>query len=223
MSLGSHSLVIDGSSTMVLDTPVIAVSNPAMKATVTVSFGPQELTASEEGNGDMVVGTQTLSVGGPAITMDDHVLSDGPDGVVIDNLTTASWEQISEEEVRVTAADGKVLTAFEEPGHDGTVIVDGGVALSLGGPAATISGAVVSLGPEGLVVDSTVTEARSRAPITSSAYTKPIDQATDIKSNAGSTATINTTSGSMTIGVGGLGFVIVGSFYFFTTLFQHYC
>ncbi|KAL9077053.1 MAG: hypothetical protein Q9157_003501 [Trypethelium eluteriae] len=195
MSVGSNGLVIDGSSTVALATPLTADSGSGTKATAVVSLGSDVVTASEESNGDMVIGTQTLSVGGPALTIDGHVFSDGPNGVVIDGSRTASWAPfsgIAEEEVRVTGADGKVLTAVEESGHPGTVVMDGSITLSVGGPAITVDGEVVSLAPGGLVVNGSVTKAFSNAPITASATNTAANSATGAATRFGNAQATST-------------------------------
>ncbi|KAL9079311.1 MAG: hypothetical protein Q9157_001787 [Trypethelium eluteriae] len=159
LSFGSNGLVVDGSSTIPLSTPEAAYSRTMIKATAIII--PGSLTVFEENDGDMVVGAQTLSVGGPPLTINGHVLSDGSNRVVVDGSKTALWTPAQEvglkrKETLITAPDGKVFTVFETSGATDAVV--DGHTLNVGGADATIDGDVVSLASGGLVVNGSVTE-----------------------------------------------------------------
>ncbi|KAI9692820.1 MAG: hypothetical protein M1822_004814 [Bathelium mastoideum] len=221
VSLGSQGVVVDGRSTVAIDSSVAAGQGLQAKATAVIFLGSSRITAFEEGNGDVVIGTQTLSVGGSAVTIDGHTLSDAPGGIVVDNSRTVSWSEISgamgSEEARITAADGKILTAVEEPGHAGTIIIDGSITLSAGGPDATVDGEVISFASGALVVNGSVTETLSSIPTTTLANSQLVDKATSTASSARNTGTISAASTSTMLKVPDLAFGTLWFFYLFAS------
>ncbi|GME27547.1 hypothetical protein GTA08_BOTSDO02055 [Neofusicoccum parvum] len=144
ISLAAGGLIIAGSSTLVL--PTAAASAPAQGALITL--GGAAHTASEGANGAVVIDGTTLTPGGPAATISGTVVSAAADGLVVGGRTVA-YSGPAATEALVTAADGAVLTATRLA--DGTVRV-GGQVLSVGGPAVTVDGVVLSLGPQGVVM-----------------------------------------------------------------------
>ncbi|KAI9655959.1 MAG: hypothetical protein M1821_005020 [Bathelium mastoideum] len=221
VSLGSQGVVIDGRSTVAIGPSVAAGQDLQAKATAVISLGSSKITAFKEGNGDMIIGTRTLSVGGSAITVDGHTLSDARGGIVVDNSRTVSWSEIpgalGTEEARITAADGKVLTVVEEPGHASTIVVDGSITLSVGGQDATVDGEVISFASGALVVNGSVTETLSSMPTTTFANSQPVDKATSTASNARNTGTTSATSTSTVLKVPDWAFGILCFFYLFAS------
>jgi hypothetical protein len=113
--------------------------------------------------GTIAIGPTTLSVGGPATTIDAHVVSVEYNRIVADGTAvqlstilsdpTHSQDPVAEAEFD---ANGLSATALQIPGSPGIMIV-GSSTLSIGGPAVTIDGKLVSLNPGGVVVgDATI-------------------------------------------------------------------
>ena len=162
VSLGSNGVVV-GTSTIPFTRGV-----PASPEAV-FSLGNQLVTAVDS-SGHVVIGGTTLSAGGPALILSSETISVAPSGIgiVIDGSTEAfttptppptPGQAIPEVEAPFTLPDGQSLTAWEEAGHPGTVIIPNPtpgaspITLSVGGPATTINGQVISAGPSGVVVD----------------------------------------------------------------------
>ncbi|KAK4900588.1 hypothetical protein LTR27_002304 [Elasticomyces elasticus] len=166
---GSSYLVVDGSQTVPLSTPVLS-SGGAPKAVITLNG--QTYTASSA-SGSVVINGTTLHLGGPAATINGVVLSDAPDGIVVGGTQTVAFPAVSTSlgsEATVTLINGDVLTAIEPPGES-YIILDGTTLLP--GGTATIDGAVITNGPNGLVIagntvplTSIPTESASQAIIT---------------------------------------------------------
>ncbi|KAL9087763.1 MAG: hypothetical protein Q9165_006530 [Trypethelium subeluteriae] len=110
----------------------------------------------------------TLSAGGPAATISGQAISVGSSGLAVGGSTIpfsplptnpAAIGFTGPQEVAAPfTVGGQAYTAYEAPGQtQSAVIIDpNGVPLTLsnGGPAATISGQVISLNPSGLLLDS---------------------------------------------------------------------
>ncbi|KAK5674531.1 hypothetical protein LTS10_012727 [Elasticomyces elasticus] len=145
---GSSYVVVDGSQTVPLSTPSLS-SGRAPEAVIT--FNGQTYTASSA-SGHVVIDGTTLSLGGPAATINGVVLSDAPNGIVVGGTQTVSFPAVSTglgSEATVTLINGDVLTAIEPPG-EGYIILDGTTLLP--GGIETIDGTVVTNGPNGLVI-----------------------------------------------------------------------
>ncbi|OCL12304.1 hypothetical protein AOQ84DRAFT_227902 [Glonium stellatum] len=117
-----------------------------------VMLGNQVITAVDPA-GVVVIGSITISPGGPAATISGHVISAVSTGVVIDGTSKAfsNIGTLTENLGVVITLDGQVLTALDPSG----VITIGSTLISLGGPAATISGHTISALSSGVVVDGT--------------------------------------------------------------------
>ncbi|KAL9088565.1 MAG: hypothetical protein Q9165_006085, partial [Trypethelium subeluteriae] len=194
LSFGSNGLVVDGSSAIPLSTPIAVYPEAMTKATAVII--PSSLTAFDENDGDIVIGDQTLSVGGPPITMEGHVLSDGSDGIVVDGSKTALWMQTQElrsdgKETLITAPDGKVFTIFEA--SSATDVVVDGHTLVVGGSDATIDGDVIYLASGELVVNGSVTVDAVTA---TGVQDSPLSGATGSMLNAKSTEMSSPASGA---------------------------
>lgn len=129
--------------------------NPALtQASATgaiVVVGSQTLTAvPAAGSSDVVVvGGSTLSIGGPAVTINGQVVSAAPNGGVQVGSTIAAFSALP-----TAASSGAVITVGSQTLTaaqlaPGTVVVAPGTTLSVGGPPATINGQVVSAAPSG--------------------------------------------------------------------------
>ncbi|KAK3630072.1 hypothetical protein LTR56_002641 [Elasticomyces elasticus] len=126
----------------------------------TFAVNGQTYTAYENPSGDGVVLDGTTLSQGQVITIGSQVVSVGSEGLAIvdaGRTTTASFmttqlpsSGIVEVEALITAG-ATILTAFQIAGHSGSVGVDG-KTLSIGGPEITVSGEVISLASNGLVV-----------------------------------------------------------------------
>ncbi|KAK6388661.1 hypothetical protein LTR65_007334 [Meristemomyces frigidus] len=158
VSEGSTGIVVDGTSTIGFS----EASDPsagasATEAVFTINNNP--ITATELANGEAVIGSRTLSVGGPAVTIGSHVISEGSSGIVVDgtSLATFSLTVLSagpSETAAVFAIDGTLVTATELSNGDAVIQ---GQTLSVGGPAVTIDGEIVSQISSGLLVAGTST------------------------------------------------------------------
>jgi len=149
-------LVVDGTSTVSLDVPY------ASGAVFTMNG--QTYSAYEDG-GNLVLGSDTLSIGGPAITFDGHVFSAAPSGLVMDGTTMIPTSACSTDNVvqgleAVFTAGGHTFTAERVPQYS-NVIEIGSQSLTVGGPAQTIGGGLMSAGTSGIVVNGTSTAAYS--------------------------------------------------------------
>ena len=114
------------------------------------------ITASEVAAGTIVAAGQTLSVGGPTIEVEGRTMSAASNGLIFidgSHTSTSAFSEITAPprlEAILTMADGSVVTAFEEPGRNGVVVVDGHTLSP--GNVASIDGEILSDGPDGLVV-----------------------------------------------------------------------
>ncbi|TKA61511.1 hypothetical protein B0A55_11787 [Friedmanniomyces simplex] len=142
-------------------TSVHAPSSENDPSTETVVFRAncQQLTTSSDPaqKGVVVVGGNRLSVGGPAAIVHGAAVSLGPAGIVADGslIALAQPAASAAAQVAVVTIGGQTLTALPQPGSGTTSdLVLAGSTVSVGGPAATISGAIVSAGASGLVVGS---------------------------------------------------------------------
>jgi hypothetical protein len=105
-----------------------------------------------------VIGDQTITLGGPAVTISGgaNVASLGSSGVVIQapsgtiTIPVTSNTQVS---TNIAVVNGQSISVAPVIGQSLSETVVDGVSLSVGAPAATISGGyVVSLGSSGIVV-----------------------------------------------------------------------
>lgn len=140
VTLGSSHIVF-GSSTLLL---------PTESAHGILTAGGQTFTPFDPGS--VLVNGETLSVDGPPATASGTVLSLASSGLVVDSQTfafpTPAPELIPSASKIVTFAGG----AFTQLGNG--AIAFHGMTLVADGPAATISGTVISLTPSNLVVGS---------------------------------------------------------------------
>lgn len=140
VTLGSSHIIV-GSSTLLL---------PTESADGILTAGGQTFTPFRPGS--VLVNGDTLSVDGPPATASGTVLSLASSGLVVDSQTfafpTPAPELMPGANKIVTFAGG----TFTQIGNG--AVAFHGMTLEAGGPAATISGTVMSLAPSNLVVGS---------------------------------------------------------------------
>ena len=173
LSEGGPSVTIDGQRVSIRPQGVVigstteayAASGPHSELPqAAVTLGSQDYTALES-SGKVVLGSITLTNGGPAQTISGQIFSAAPSGIVVDGTTQSFSMQppvidgiTATSEASVTIA-GQLYTALGVSGHKGEIIIPGitrrrSLTLKVGGPAVTISGQIVSAASNGLVVGS---------------------------------------------------------------------
>ncbi|KAI9689322.1 MAG: hypothetical protein M1822_009973 [Bathelium mastoideum] len=177
ISPGDPATTIDGTRIsvaaggyMVIGTSVVAIptattqadaqnndaSEPGGRWTTFTGTNGALITASEIAGGTLIAAGQTLSIGGPAIEVDGRIVSAASNGLVFvdgSHTSTLAFPETTAPpslEAALTMADSDIITAFEEPGRSGVVVV-GEHTLSPG-DIATMDGETISDGPAGLVV-----------------------------------------------------------------------
>ena len=171
VSAGSSDVVIGGSTVYfsLATFPTITSNDGGMP----LLAGSGSAATKETGAGGTDVGFSdglTLSIGGPAISIAGHTISDGLNGIVVDGTTTATWSGVAVSgftEGAVFTLGSDVYTAFEETGStEKSLAVIGGTALSAEGSAVTVSGQTHTDEPDGVAVTeagSTILPTRSTA------------------------------------------------------------
>ncbi|KAK5727472.1 hypothetical protein LTR15_003368 [Elasticomyces elasticus] len=153
ISAASNGIVM-GSQTVTYSAS--AQASPADPAEAVVTLGGQTLTAIQGSSGSTnvveVAGT-TLSVGGSAATISGQVISAASNGIVVGSQTVAY--SAGGQSSAVFTASGSAFTAVE--GSDPGVVVVDGTTLSVGGPAQTVDGVVLSAASGGVVVGGSTT------------------------------------------------------------------
>ena len=131
-------------------------SEPRERGATFTSLNGNLVAASEVAASIIVAADQTLSIGGSAIEVDGETVSAISGGILFIDASHTSTLAFSETtapphpEALLTMADGSIVTAFEDPGSNEAVVVNGHT-LSLG-DVATIDGETPRDGPDGLVV-----------------------------------------------------------------------
>jgi len=138
LSYGTQGLTIDDST------------NAILTFTSAPSFTAAGQTFTSINNSQLVVQGSTLDKNGPAETIEGHVLSYGSQGLVVDGATIAvpTITSASSSFAAITAA-GQTFIPI-----DNSEVVDEGTTLSVGGPAMTVDGSLVSMASAGLVFGS---------------------------------------------------------------------
>lgn len=166
----SGTVVSDASTGVVVGSSTYALSliTPAPIVTGAIlTDGLATLTAVSEPNGVVVIDGTTLSPGGPAFEINSQLISDASSVLVVSGTETISFsiitnaaQQQQQSVDTVFTIGGLTYTASSVAGKNGVVVIDGST-LSIGGPAATISGQFVSEGSSGIVVGGRMTAAFS--------------------------------------------------------------
>ncbi|KAK3677508.1 hypothetical protein LTR78_002358 [Recurvomyces mirabilis] len=179
VSLESAGLVVGSSTTLKLS-PLPSAS--AIITGAAVTLGSTTLTASErvvEGadgqlTTEAVIAGTTLQLNGATSSVSGHILSLGAKGIVVDGSTAGLSALPAPTPATISGAlvtlGSSIQTASETvvTGSNGqltTLAVLDGTTLRSGGPPFTISGHVVSLGAQGIVVDGTQTDHISELPV----------------------------------------------------------
>lgn len=194
-------------------------SQPAASGAV-VSIGSGGASTLSLSNGNLVVGSQTITSGGSAATVNGKTYSVGSNGVVVGGSTYAvSALPSSTPSGAVITIGGSTYTASAT--GSSALVIDS-QTISAGGPAATVNSQVVSLGSSGVVVgSSTVAISALGSPsstisgaiftISGSAFTDianaPVTIGTTTLSVGGPAATVN----GEVISAASSGIVIAGS------------
>ncbi|KAI9686823.1 MAG: hypothetical protein M1820_010543 [Bogoriella megaspora] len=141
VSLGPSNLVVGGSTAALI--PPDVPTAPA----ATFALGNNEYIASS--GQPIVIAGSTLSAGGAPATISGHVVSVANSGLAVDgNVVPFSAPTPINAPHAIFTLDGQTYNA-----PSGSSVVLGSLTLSAGGPAATISGHVVSIAPSGVVLD----------------------------------------------------------------------
>lgn len=141
--------IVYGSSTVPL-APAVPTGGSVQATTLTV--GGHTYTAALQ-SGSLVIGSSTLQPGAPGITTNGATISAYSGGVIIGTSTVSyaaqSGQPAPKESVALTEGS-QTLTAVAQSG----VVVVGSATLSVGGPAATVSGQFVSAASGAVIVGS---------------------------------------------------------------------
>lgn len=154
-------LVVDGAATIALP------SSGGVVSAAVITIGSQTFTASAADPNNpsaIVIAGTTLVPGGQAATIEGAVISAGSAGLVIDGSQTIPLTGVIPPPTAAAAAASQAIltlgsstiTAILPPGTGNAMVIDG-TTLMAGESAATIAGAVVSVGDGGLVIDGSQT------------------------------------------------------------------
>jgi hypothetical protein len=193
-----------GAGGLVVSTPGAQAQTFAFQTPAPPVFAPfMSVITSGPGGQKVVLGSQTLSAGGPAMTNFGVVYSVGSSGLVVSTIghngpaSTYAFSSIlggAKLGVLTLTAGGHTITATPLLGAPpGSAIIIDGTTLRVGGPPATIAGTVLSLGPSGLVVGGTTTLAVSG---TRSSVSTTSSKETSSTKTTSSTKETSTTSAS---------------------------
>lgn len=164
--LDSHSVTVGGSAATINGVSVSAASGgvvvgsstipygsslPSSGAAAVFTLGSETLTAYTQGNGDMIIESTTLAVGGPAATIHGEVVSQASQGLIVGGSTFTYSTATADPQLATFTVGSKTLTASKEANGD---VVIGSTTLMAGGAAVTIDGEAVSQASGGLVVGS---------------------------------------------------------------------
>ncbi|GAB7356184.1 hypothetical protein MBLNU459_g6772t1 [Dothideomycetes sp. NU459] len=172
VSVGSDGLVVGGSthSFSSIETGGSDSSGAATSigAGAIVTIGSQTYTAISISNG-IIVGTQTLTVDGPAKTLGAGLVSAAPSGLLVSASGTSALLPVgaamgassvsggAKEKTETIDVDSTIYTVVADPADPGELIVDGIATLAVAGTGAIIDGHSLSLASSGLAVDGSTT------------------------------------------------------------------
>lgn len=131
-------------------------SPQSLDPSVAIPLDSQTIMAFDPPSAAVVIGSITISVGRPTATISEHVVSAASNSPVINgaSITFPSSDVVTEALGAVITLGSQVLAAMDSSG----IVTIGSITISPGGPAATISGHVISAATNGLVVDGTTTD-----------------------------------------------------------------
>ena len=140
---------------MITTAPKLAERDTQTSQIAVLLMGTRTYTIGEA-DGNILFGSNTLSPGAPAQTIDGQTVSLGTQGIVVDGSSTFS---ISGQNTMAAAPaiQGAVIPFANDTVTytAGAGLVVGGVTLTPGGPAAAASGTTIWLDASGLLVDGT--------------------------------------------------------------------
>lgn len=230
---GSPSEAASTSAQQVLvagDVTITAVSIPGATTVIMVHGVPITAPGATK---SVMVQDSTISVGGPAVVVNGAIVSMGTQGLVAIQGSTASsarsqsatkqptaivFTPIASTDIsisgttstpaqQVLAANDVTITAVSIAGATNAIMVDDST-VSIGGPAVTVDGAIVSLGTEGLVAIPTSASSSSQVQST----TTGSSHSSQAKSSSPSTSTTSGTnsprSGRSLLGLGTVALII---------------
>ncbi|KAF1987643.1 hypothetical protein K402DRAFT_43090 [Aulographum hederae CBS 113979] len=147
VSVGSGFIVVDGTSTIFFPT------SPPCSTLAIINGQPIAVDALNDG---IVIGDSVL-VNGQATTIDGTAVSVGSGFVVVDGTSTITYPtdppaSSNGQSEAIFTIDGRVYTA-----KPNSPVIIGSMTLSAGGLAETLHGHVVSIAPDGVVVDGSTT------------------------------------------------------------------
>ncbi len=134
ISLGSSGILVVGSSTVLLPTPLDPQSTPFAAKVLTVAGQ----TVTPNPFAFPIAGT-TLSAGGPAVTVSGTVVSLGPSGALVIGSSTVPL-------LPTYTVAGQTFTLLS------SAVAIAGTTISAGGSAVTIAGTIISLQPSGTLI-----------------------------------------------------------------------
>ncbi|KAK3621780.1 hypothetical protein LTR56_022597 [Elasticomyces elasticus] len=153
LSAASGGLIVDGSITAFFaksqGTSTVAFDVHPIMALVTA--GSSTYTVVEQ-SGSAIIAGKTLTVGGPALTLDGgQTLSEASNGLIaVDPHRTSTITFSSSPQTAVITAGGSAYTAVDDSGS----VFIAGKTLTVGGPALTLEdGQIVSEAVDGLVIE----------------------------------------------------------------------
>ena len=115
--------------------------------------------------GAVLLAGQTLRQGGTAVTIDGQVVTNGLNGITVIKPTPSATVTSTKDEADVLI-DGTTYTAMPVLGKSGVVVLQG-QTLSVGGPAVTVAGHLITEGSNGIALVSSTSpssDAKSKAP-----------------------------------------------------------
>ncbi|KAM3075651.1 hypothetical protein ACMFMG_007784 [Clarireedia jacksonii] len=166
VSVGSSNLVI-GLESYVLPTSAPIASTQVQPTTpvAIVTLSGDSVISAAPGASSVVVGSQIASIGGAAVTEGGNVVKLTPSGVEIgdtDNNAVSTYSipaalpspQQSSIPVNVGVVNGQSISVIPGSTQQSSIAVIGDQTITLGGPAATLSGGVnvASLGSSGVII-----------------------------------------------------------------------
>jgi hypothetical protein len=147
ISVASDGIVVGSSTAMFHD-----MDGSATNAGTTITIDGTVYTASTiVGQPDAVLlAGQTLRQGGTAVTIDGQVITNGPNGIsVIKPTASATVTPATNLAKNMLVIDGTTYTATSVPGKSSVVVLQG-QTLSVGGPAVTVDGHLITGGSNGI-------------------------------------------------------------------------
>ena len=190
-----------GQVTTIAGTRISVASNGVVVGSSTAAFQTMDGASANTGTAITIDGTvyyastmagqphvaflagQTLPEGGAAVTIDGQVITNGPNGVsLVKPTASATVSSATHSAGNLLVIDGTTYTATPVSGKFGVVMLQG-QTLSVGGPAVTVAGHLITEGSSGISAvgsTSSPSDAKSKSP--SSTESSQIAATTDTES-----------------------------------------